>query len=100
MIVFTTKQYIGGEVMTQLNFTINSDKFLEEVLQSDLKTATKGIITALLNQVMEAERDSYIQASAYERTGNRQDYRNGYYERDYTIKADTKSPQGAKNALW
>jgi len=75
--------------MTQLNFTINSDKFLEEVLQSDLNTATKGIITALLNQVMEAERDSYIQASAYERTGNRQDYRNGYYERDYTIKAGT-----------
>lgn len=52
--------------MTRINFTIISDKFLEEVLQSDINTDTNGIITALLNhQVMEAEqRDSYIQASA------------------------------------
>lgn len=72
--------------MTQLNFTIDSDKFLEEVLQSDLNTATKGIITTLLNQVMETQRDEFIQVSAYERSGIRQDYRNGYYERDYVIK--------------
>lgn len=72
--------------MTHIHFTIDSDQFLEEVLHSDLTTATKGIITSLLNQVMETERDAYIQASAYERNDQRQDYRNGYYERDYIIK--------------
>lgn len=73
--------------MTRLNFTIDSNKFLEEVLQSDLNTATKGIISALLNQVMETERDDFVQASSYERNDQRQDYRNGYYERDYVIKS-------------
>lgn len=72
--------------MTQINFTIDANQFLEEVLQSDLNTATKGIITALLNQVMEVERDTFIQASAYERNDQRSDYRNGYYDREYVIK--------------
>lgn len=72
--------------MTQINLTIDTDKFLEEVLTCDLNTATKGIITVLLNQVMETERDEYLQVSAYERSDQRVDYRNGYYERDYIIK--------------
>ena len=34
---------------------------------------------------MEKERDDYLQAGAYERTSDRRDYRNGYYERDLLI---------------
>lgn len=64
--------------MPHINFTIESDQFLEDVMNSDLSMATKGIITALFNQVMEAERDEFIQVSAYERNQDRRDYRNSY----------------------
>jgi putative transposase len=39
----------------------------------------------VLNEFMERERDYYLQAAAYERTSDRQDYRNGYYERDLVM---------------
>lgn len=38
---------------------------------------------------MEAQRDHYINAGSYERTSDRTDYRNGYYERDYTVRIGT-----------
>ena len=34
---------------------------------------------------MEQERDKYLQARAYERSTDRRDYRNGYYERDLVL---------------
>lgn len=43
--------------MNQLNFTIDSDKYLAKLLNSNLNVAAKVIIITLLNQVMEAEHD-------------------------------------------
>src|SRR5690625_6998856 len=34
---------------------------------------------------MEKERDKYMENQSYERNPDRHDYRNGYYERDYTL---------------
>ncbi|MFV8772774.1 IS256 family transposase [Aerococcus urinaeequi] len=72
--------------MTRINLTIDAEKFLQEIMDSDLNTVTKGLVTTIFNHVMEVERDHYIQAEAYERTDDRKDQRNGYYERDYIIK--------------
>lgn len=71
--------------MTQLNFNINMEELTEAVLKSDLNSMMKSLAVLVFNAYMEAERDGYIQAGQYERNNDRQDYRNGYYERDYTL---------------
>src|SRR5690625_944139 len=71
--------------MTQLNFNLDMDKLTEEILGSDLNATTKGLAVAVFNAYMEAERDEYVQAKNRERNPERQDMRNGYYERDYKL---------------
>lgn len=71
--------------MAQLNLTIDLEELTEAVLNSDMKTAIKSIIIAIFNSYMEAERDEFIQAKRYQRDDQRRDYRNGYYNRDYTL---------------
>ncbi|MCM3360354.1 transposase, partial [Psychrobacillus sp. MER TA 171] len=45
----------------------------------------KSTIVIVLNEFMEKERDEHLQVAAYERSGERRDYRNGYYECDLTM---------------
>lgn len=71
--------------MTQFHLTLNLDQLKDELMNSNLNTVVKSSIVLILNQVMEQERDTYLQAEAYERNSERVDYRNGYYERDYTM---------------
>src|SRR5699024_5497404 len=71
--------------MTQLNFNLDMDKLTEEILSSDLNSVTKGLAVAVFNAYMEAERDAHVQAKNRERSAERQDMRNGYYERDYKL---------------
>ncbi len=71
--------------MTQLNFTLDMDKLTEQILESDLNAAAKGLTMAVFNAYMEAERDEFVQAKNRERSEERQDMRNGYYERDYKL---------------
>ena len=71
--------------MTQLNFNINMEELTEAVLNSDLDTTMKSLAVIIFNAYMEAERDEHIQAARYERSNVRSDYRNGYYEREYTM---------------
>lgn len=73
--------------MTQLNFNINLEELTEAVLNSDLDTTMKSLAVVIFNAFMEAERDEFIQASSYERADGRTDYRNGYYDRSYTVSA-------------
>lgn len=54
-------------------------------MNSELDTVVKASVILVLNSVMEKERDDYLQAGAYERTSNRRDYRNGYYDRDLLL---------------
>jgi putative transposase len=51
-------------------------------MNSNMDTVVKASMVLILNSVMEDERDKYLQAGAYERSNERRDYRNGYYERD------------------
>lgn len=66
--------------MTQLQFNLNIEDLKDAVMNSDLGTVVKASVVLVLNTVMEKERDDYLQYGAYERS-NRQDSRNGYYER-------------------
>lgn len=72
--------------MTRLNITIDIENLIDQITSSDLNTAVKSQLTLILNKVMEAERDDYINAQRYERSSSRMDYRNGYYEREYVTK--------------
>jgi transposase-like protein len=69
-------------IMTQIQFNLNLDLLKESVMNSDLDSVIKASVVLVLNSVMEKERDEYLQVGAYERTADRFDSRNGYYERE------------------
>jgi transposase-like protein len=67
--------------LTQIQFNLNIEDLKDAVMNSDLGAVMKASLVLVLNTVMEKERDDYLQAGAYERTPDRKDSRNGYYER-------------------
>ncbi|WHY75588.1 IS256 family transposase [Neobacillus sp. WH10] len=71
--------------MTQLQFNLNIDDLKDSVMNSDIDAVIKASIVLVLNSVMEKERDDYLHAGTYERTTDRRDYRNGYYERELLL---------------
>ena len=72
-------------MMTQVNFTLDVDELKEAVGHSDMNDLMKSLMTLVLNQYMEMERDQHIHASKHERSPFRMDYRNGYYEREMVL---------------
>lgn len=74
-----------GIKMTQLQFNLDLDSLKEAVMNSNIETVVRSAIVLVLNEYMERERDQYLQAASYERSTDRLDYRNGYYERDFTM---------------
>jgi putative transposase len=68
--------------LTQVQFNLNIDDLKDCIMNSNMDTVVKASMVLILNSVMEDERDKYLQAGAYERSNERRDYRNGYYERD------------------
>lgn len=71
--------------MTQLNINLNMEDLTAQLQESNLNALTKSYTIAILNAYMEAERDQHVQAERSEQNETRQDYRNGYYERDYML---------------
>ncbi|MBM4760904.1 IS256 family transposase [Bacillus sp. B15-48] len=71
--------------MTQLQFNLDLELLKESVMSSNLDTVVKSAIILVMNEYMEKERDDYLKADAYERSAERRDYRNGYYERELTM---------------
>lgn len=71
--------------MTQINFTLDFEKLKEELVKSGLNEVSKSMLVIILNDYMERERDEYMENKPYDRSSNRHDYRNGYYERDYFL---------------
>lgn len=75
--------------MTQLHFTINQEE-IQNLIDSEVKNdIARTILTKVFNELMEKERDEYLENKAYQRDPKRTTYRNGYYERDYTTKVGT-----------
>lgn len=71
--------------MTQLQFNLDIDLLKLSIMNSNLDAVIKSAVVLILNEFMEKERDNHLQVSSYERSTERQDYRNGYYERDFTM---------------
>lgn len=71
--------------MAQLNFNLDMDILKDSVMNSNIDAVVKSTIVLVLNEYMEMERDEYLKAASYERSADRIDYRNGYYERDLTM---------------
>ena len=75
--------------MTQLHFTLNTED-IQNLINTEVKNdIARNILTKVFNELMEKERDEYLENKAYQRDPNRNTYRNGYYERDYTTKIGT-----------
>ena len=75
--------------MTQLHFTLSIED-IQNLINAKVKNdMAKTILTKVFNELMEKERDEYLDNKAYQRDSNISTYRNGYYERDYTTKLGT-----------
>ena len=72
--------------MTQINFTLDSEQIQDIISNSGANDLAKQMLTTIFNQLMEKERDEYINADNYSRVDERVSSRNGYYERSYTTR--------------
>ena len=71
--------------MTQLQFSLDMELLKDSVMNSNIDNVVKSAVILVLNEYMEKERKDYLHAAAYERSDERRDYRNGYYERELTM---------------
>ncbi|MBD7985370.1 IS256 family transposase [Sporosarcina sp. Sa2YVA2] len=72
--------------MTLFNYlNLNPEEVKDSVLHSNMDAVVKSAVVLALEELMENERDNHLQAQSYERTSERRDYRNGYYERELMI---------------
>jgi putative transposase len=71
--------------MTQLQFSLDMELLKDSVMNSNIDNVVKSAVILVLNEYMEKERNDYLHADAYERSNERRDYRNGYYERELTM---------------
>ena len=72
--------------MTQINFTLDSEQIQDIISNSGANDLAKQMLTTIFNQLMEKERDAYINADNYSRVDERVSSRNGYYDRNYTTR--------------
>jgi putative transposase len=62
---------------------------LQDSFWGDLESRTQQAAQRLFDALSERQRDLYMVSSRYSRSGERKDYRNGYYERDFVTKFGT-----------
>lgn len=72
--------------MTQYQVTLNAQT-LQRLFSGDSQLAQ--LLESILNQVLEAQVSEHLQAQRYERTDERQGYRNGYKSRQLTTRVGT-----------
>jgi putative transposase len=72
--------------MTQYQVTLN-EQTLQRLFSGDSQLAQ--LLESILNQVLEAQVGKHLQAERYERTDERQGYRNGYKPRQLTTRVGT-----------
>lgn len=75
--------------MTQINFALDSDQIQDIISNSGANDLSKQMLTTIFNQLMERERDAYINVDNYSRDKQRVSYRNGYYDQSYTTRIGT-----------
>jgi transposase-like protein len=78
--------------MSQYQITLD-EALLQRLFQND---GLKALLETLLNQVLQTQASDQLQATPYERTQERQGYRNGYRERSLTTRIGTLTLQVPK----
>src|SRR5699024_7078758 len=93
-IILDQQNFVGGNENDSTQFYLKLRR--TKRTKSELGDVTKSMLVLLLNDYMEKERDGYMGDYAYERSDDRHDYRNGYYDRPYFLsigKIDLKVPR-------
>ena len=72
--------------MAQVNFTLKMEDIQAIIEKSGADELSKQLLTTILNQLMENQRDEYIQVDNYVRDQQRVSQRNGYYPREYVTR--------------
>ena len=70
----------------------------EEVIKEQLKELVRGSVEETLNELLEAEAQKLTQAARYERNEQRQGYRSGHYNRNFTTTSGEMSPSRCQNS--
>src|SRR5574344_84035 len=60
-------------------------QFNEEIIKGQIKELVRGSVEETLNDLLEAEAEKLTQAAKYERNEERQGYRAGHYDRNFTM---------------
>ena len=74
----------SGDGAKNLNKVI---KINEDELKNHVYIMVRNTVEETLNELLDAEADQLCNATRYERTGDRRDFRAGYYKRSLTTKA-------------
>ena len=56
----------------------------EDLIKNNLKDLVRNSVEETLNALLDHEADELVKADRYERTGDRQGYRSGHYDRIFT----------------
>jgi len=75
--------------MAQYNITIDSEILHHLFLNGAKDEGMAKLLESVLNQILQAQATEQIKAEPYERTEERQDYRNGYYQRNLVTRVGT-----------
>lgn len=59
----------------------------EDLIKSNLRNLVRNSVEETLNALLDHEADELVNADKYERSGDRQGYRSGHYERNFTTQA-------------
>jgi len=73
--------------MTQYNFTLNSEQLHHLFLGNHQDNGVSQLLESVLNQVLQAQATEQLNAEHYERTEEREAYRNGSYSRQMKTRA-------------
>ena len=75
--------------MAQYNITIDSEILHHLFLKETKDEGMAKFLESILNQILQAQATEQIKAEPYERTEERQAYRNGYYPRNLVTRVGT-----------
>jgi putative transposase len=75
--------------MAQYQITVDSDLLHQLFLKNSQDAGVASLLEAVLNQVLQAQATEQLNAEPYERTENRQGYRNGTYPHQLTTRVGT-----------
>src|SRR5690606_40615555 len=88
--------HVTGVQTCALPISVDSDLLHQLFLKNSQDAGVASLLEAVLNQVLEAQATEQLNAEPYERTENRQGYRNGTYPHQLTTRVGTITLRGPR----